>query len=195
MGKSVCVFCASGGAVSEAFFHAAEQVATLLAEKGHRLVYGGAGLGLMGALAQKAKSLGVEIVGVLPEFLEIREIGFTEADNLILTQDLLDRKRVFNRHADVFMVLPGGLGTISELLEVVTHRRLKVHEAPIYIINTDGFFDTLFHFFDELDEKLFTQSSWRELVTIVTRPDQAFHRMEKAAEIDQQKAEEERFPD
>ena len=136
MGRSICVFCASSSAVAEVYVDVARRLGRRLAERGDRLVYGGGNIGLMGTLATACHERGGYIVGVIPESLKDKELAYEAADELIVTQDMRGRKTIMEKNADAFIALPGGFGTLEELLEIITLRQLHYHDKPVVILNT-----------------------------------------------------------
>jgi cytokinin riboside 5'-monophosphate phosphoribohydrolase len=138
---SVCVFCSSAGGLPEAFRSAAAELGRELAERGHRLVYGGGRVGLMGELARSVHRHGGTVAGVIPQGLVDRELAYHQADELLVTETLRERKAEMDVRADAFVVLPGGFGTLEELLEVVTLRQLRLHDRPIVLVNVAGYWD------------------------------------------------------
>ena len=141
--KSICVYCGSGPGTDPAFIEAARQFGQILAENRIRLVYGGGSGGLMGALATAAQSRGGELVGVIPGFLHTRERMFKDANELIVTDDMHERKRIMFERSDAFVALPGGIGTLEELVEQLTWAQLGRHKKPILLANIKRFWDPL----------------------------------------------------
>ena len=141
--KSVCVYCGSGPGTNPAFIEAARRFGRILAENDIRLVYGGGSAGLMGALASAVLNHGGEVTGIIPEFLTKRERPRRLAQELIVTTNMHDRKwRMFER-ADGFVALPGGIGTLEELVEQLTWAQLGRHKKPILLANIKGYWDPL----------------------------------------------------
>jgi uncharacterized protein (TIGR00730 family) len=140
---TVCVFCASSELISAHFVELASQVGTELARRGHSLVSGGGSVSCMGAVARAARAGGAWTVGVIPDALRLREVADSDADELIVTPDMRSRKAEMDRRADAFLVLPGGLGTLEELLEIWTARVLRMHDKPIVVLDPDGVFTSL----------------------------------------------------
>ena len=141
MTRSVCVFCSSAGGLAEAYRAAARDLGRELAGRGHRLVYGGGNVGLMGELARSVHEHGGTVVGVIPQGLVDRELAYDPADELLVTATLRERKAEMDARADAFVALPGGFGTLEELLEVLTLRQLRLHDRPIVLVNVDGYWD------------------------------------------------------
>jgi uncharacterized protein (TIGR00730 family) len=138
---SVCVFCASAGGLPEVYHAAARDLGAELAGRGHRLVYGGGNVGLMGEVARSVHEHGGTVVGVIPQGLVDRELAYHPADELLITTTMRERKAEMDARADAFVALPGGLGTLEELLEVLTLRQLRLHDRPIVLVNVAGYWD------------------------------------------------------
>ena len=141
--RSICVYCASGPGNNPAFMQAAAQFGRILGENGIRLVYGGGSVGLMGALAEAVLDHGGMVTGVIPDFLVNREHMLVRVQERIITRDMHERKRVMFERADAFVALPGGVGTLEELVEQLTWAQLGRHKKPILILNSERFWDPL----------------------------------------------------
>jgi uncharacterized protein (TIGR00730 family) len=139
--RSVCVFCSSAGGLPEEYRSAARELGRELAGRGHRLVYGGGNVGLMGEVARSVHAHGGTVVGVIPQGLVDRELAYDPADELVVTETLRERKAEMDARADAFVALPGGFGTLEELLEVLTLRQLRLHDRPIVLVNVAGYWD------------------------------------------------------
>ncbi len=166
MPKNISVFCSSSNTVDAVYFEAAEELGKLIAQRGHTLLFGGAKVGLMGRVAQTARQNGGKIIGVLPKGL--MEMGgvFEECDELIITQDLREQKAVMAARSDAFVGLPGGFGTLEEMMERLTLKQLGFHNKAIVFINTKQVYQPLFDFFEHLYRENFADSSCRELYYI-----------------------------
>lgn len=140
---SVCLFCGSSNAAAPAFLDSAAEFGGLLAGAGVRLVYGGGGVGLMGAAARAAHAAGGEVLGVMPQFLRRRELLYDEVETVIVP-NMHERKRRMFDESDAFAVFPGGIGTLEEVVELVSWRRLDLHRKPIVFLNQDGFWEPFF---------------------------------------------------
>jgi uncharacterized protein (TIGR00730 family) len=138
----------------------------------------------MGVLAHAAHEAGGDITGVIPSKLQDREGIAYDADELIVTDTMRERKGIMFRQSDAFVVLPGGYGTLEEFMEVLTLKQLGYHDRPISILNVDGFFDTLLDFFDELREGRFAREAITDLVHVVSTPEEALDRVEAVAAQD-----------
>ena len=148
--KSICVYCGSGPGTNPAFVAAANRFGQILAENGIRLVYGGGSIGLMGAIAESVLDGGGQVTGIIPEFLVSRERMNERAQEHIITRDMHERKRLMFEHADAFVALPGGVGTLEELVEQVTWAQLGRHKKPILLANISGFWDPLCALLDHM---------------------------------------------
>ena len=148
--NSICVYCASGPGTSPAFVAAARSFGRILAENGVSLVYGGGSVGLMGALAESVLDHGGHVTGVIPDFLVDREHMLQRAQERIITRDMHERKRIMFERADAFVALPGGIGTLEELVEQLTWAQLGRHKKPILIANIERFWDPLCALLDHM---------------------------------------------
>ena len=156
--KSICVYCASGPGNNPAFMQAATRFGRILAENGIRLVYGGGSVGLMGALADAVLDHGGTVTGVIPDFLVNREHMLLRVQERIVTRDMHERKRVMFERADAFVALPGGIGTLEELVEQLTWAQLGRHKKPILILNIEHFWDPLCALIDHMEELEFIRA-------------------------------------
>lgn len=168
--KKVCVFCASSNKVDKKYFDVAEQTATVLTENKITTVYGGGAVGLMGKLADVAMEQGGEVIGIIPSFMMDVEWGHKNITELILVEDMHERKKKLVEDIDAIVVLPGGSGTLEEVMEVITLKRLGKFTKPILFINTDGFYDSLFQFFDKMIEEKFMREEHRAIWQSVDDP-------------------------
>lgn len=159
--KSLCVYCASSDRVEPRYFAAAEETGREIAARGWALVYGGGKTGLMGAVARGTKGAGGKVIGVIPEFMKARELEFTEADELISVITMRERKMLMETRADAFVALPGGWGTLEEILEILTLAHLETLHKPIVILNQDGYYDDLLRFFDRIVAEKFMRETIR----------------------------------
>ncbi len=141
--QTICVFCGSAEGIDEQHKRFAHEAGRLIAAMDMRLVYGGGDLGLMGILARACEENGGEVVGIIPEFLNKAHIVKTKKSNHIVTVDMHDRKMKMFEMADVFVAMPGGVGTLEELMEVITLKQLGQHSKPILIADIGGFWDPL----------------------------------------------------
>ena len=156
--KSICVYCGSGPGTNPAFMEAARRFGRILAENRIRLVYGGGSIGLMGACAEAVLDHGGQVTGIIPEFLTDREHMLMRAQELIVTRDMHERKRLMFERADAFVALPGGVGTLEELVEQLTWAQLGRHKKPILIANIERFWDPLCALLDHMEKLQFIRA-------------------------------------
>lgn len=171
--ESICVYCASSSAVDGVYFDAAREVGAEIGRRGRRLVYGGADAGLMQAVAQSAREHGAKVEGVIPRSIHDMGLGAEWVDELVIADCLRTRKAEMERRADAFVVLPGGFGTLEELLETMTQRQLGQHGKPIVLLNTAGFFDPLLALFENLYRSRFARDEHRTLYGVADSPSAA----------------------
>ncbi|WP_193172995.1 LOG family protein [Nisaea nitritireducens] len=172
--KSICVFCGSSGRVDEAFRQAATQFGTLVGEKGYDLVYGGGHVGLMGIAADAALASGASVLGVIPKFLQDYEVGHEGLNELVVTDNMHDRKRIMYERSDAFVILPGGLGTMDETFEVVTWTQLGLSKKPVVIANINGFWDPLLTLVDHLVATGFAREENRAIIQVANSVEEVF---------------------
>ncbi|OYU86042.1 MAG: Rossman fold protein, TIGR00730 family [Bradyrhizobiaceae bacterium PARB1] len=141
--KTICVYCGSGPGTNPHFIKSAVDLGRIMAENGIGLVYGGGSIGLMGAVAKSVLEHGGRVTGIIPEFLTRRENALMGAQELIVTHDMHERKRLMFERSDAFVALPGGIGTLEELVEQLTWQQLGRHSKPILLANVDGFWEPL----------------------------------------------------
>lgn len=141
--KTVCVYCGSGPGTNPRFVETAIALGKTFADNGIRLVYGGGSVGLMGAIAKSALDHGGTVTGIIPDFLRSRENALTRVQEMIVTPDMHERKRLMFERSDAFVALPGGVGTLEELVEQMTWQQLGRHNKPILLANIDGFWEPL----------------------------------------------------
>ena len=152
--RSVCVFCGSSDEADPAYLTAAARLGRLLAEARLKLVYGGGGVGLMGATARGAHEAGGAVLGIIPTFLIGKERALETVEHVVVS-NMHERKNLFYEHSDAFVILPGGVGTLEEIVELLSWRRLDLHFKPVVFWNPNGFWTTLFALFQHtVDEKL-----------------------------------------
>lgn len=171
--KNICVFCSSSDAVSEVYFQAAEELGKLLAANDCRLIYGGANLGLMGTLAKSAYHCGAQITGVIPEFFVSKNLAYDKCAPLIVTKNMRERKSAMEDAADAFIAMPGGFGTLEEILEIITLKQIKQHNKAIVFINTNGYYQHLFAHFEHSFSSYFSKSEYKNLYYEAENPHDA----------------------
>lgn len=153
--RTVCVYCGSSPGARLSHMRNAELLGRTLAEAGVGLVYGGGNIGLMGAVARSTIEAGGHVTGVIPRFLVEREIMLADVHELIVTDDMHERKRIMFERSDAFVALPGGIGTLEELVEMMTWAQLGRHDKPILVANLDGFWSPFLHLVDHMAQEGF----------------------------------------
>lgn len=167
MSRTICVYCGSQAGQNPAYREAAENLGSMLAAQGFRLVYGGGSIGLMGSLARSMLAGGGEVIGIIPQALLECEVGLIEASELIVTTTMRERKAMMDDYSDAFVALPGGFGTLEELMETVTLRQLGYHAKPVIIVNIHGYYDPLLRFFDHAVEQGYVSNNHPSLYSVV----------------------------
>jgi uncharacterized protein (TIGR00730 family) len=175
---AVGVFCASSSTLEQRWLDLAFAVGQELAVRGHTLVSGGGRVGMMGALADGARSGGAHTLGVIPQSLVDLEVADTNADELIVTDDMGGRKNLMIARSEAFITLPGGLGTLDELFEVWTTATLDVHRKPIVLLDPDNFYEGLLAWLGKLADTEFVRRPALEVVTVVGSIPAAFDAVE-----------------
>jgi uncharacterized protein (TIGR00730 family) len=179
--NAICVYCGSSPGTEPAFIEAARNFGKILAENGVRLIYGGGSVGLMGALAEAVLEHGGEVTGIIPEFLTKRERPRRLAQELIVTRDMHERKATMFERADAFVALPGGLGTLEELVEQLTWVQLGRHKKPILIANIAGYWGPLLALIEHMREVKFVPSSLRVDFLVARRVEDILPMLREAA--------------
>ena len=169
--RSACVYCGSGPGTDPAFVEAAREFGKIMAREGIGLVYGGGSRGLMGAVATAVLDHGGHVTGIIPEFLQNREQTLRRAQEVIVTHDMHERKRVMFERADAFVALPGGIGTLEELVEQLTWAQLGRHKKPILILNIESFWDPLCALLDHMRRLDFIRLELGVSLLVAHRPD------------------------
>jgi uncharacterized protein (TIGR00730 family) len=173
-GKSVAVFCASADGARPEYRAAAEELGRALAERGVGLIYGGAKVGLMGAVADAALGAGGYVVGVIPHVLVDLEVSHQGISELHVVDTMHTRKALMAEKADAFLALPGGFGTFEELFEVLAWQTLKLHSKPVVLLNTAGFYDAMLAFLDVCDREGMLRGN-RERLLVAETVEEALH--------------------
>jgi uncharacterized protein (TIGR00730 family) len=164
--SAVTIFCGSKPGNDDAYVKSAEALGTMLAQKAITLVYGGGNKGIMGAVANAALTAGGKVVGIIPQLLlewEAQHEGLTE---LIVTESMHARKLMLYDKCDVAIVLPGGMGTLDELFEMLTWNNLRIHSKKVYILNANGYYNALIQLLDTMDQQGFMYDEWRERLIV-----------------------------
>jgi len=167
--RALCVYCSSSEAVAPSFLAAAQELGSLLVSSGWHLVYGGANIGTMGRLASAVTAAGGRVVGVIPEYFVGKGLDYP-CEELLVTATMSERKMAMANRADAFLALPGGFGTLEELLEVLVLKQLHYHNKAIVLLNLDGFYDPLLALFDGLIAQRFAKPETTELYYVAPSP-------------------------
>lgn len=179
--QQVCVYCASSSQCDSAYFEETKRLGLLLARNQFTIVYGGGGAGLMGTLADAALAAGGKVIGVLPYFMKDVEWGHNGLTSMRLVNDMHERKRIMLETSQAILALPGGCGTLEELLEAITWKRLGLHTNPIIIINTRGFFDPLLAQLERCVEERFMLPKHRNMWSVVASADEVIPALQTAS--------------
>ncbi len=172
--RSICVFCASSTDIDPGYLRLAAEVGARIGRGGHRLISGGGRVSMMGEVATHARAHGARTVGVIPQHLVGYEVADTEADELLVVDTMRERKALMDAHADAFLVLPGGIGTLEEFFEVWTAGSLGMHPKPVIVLDPGGFYTPLWDFIESMIERGFVrQTAWQRLHRVATL-DEAF---------------------
>lgn len=180
MAKTLCVYCSSSDRLDAKYYAAAEALGRTMVAGGWGLVYGGGKTGLMGTVARSVKAGGGRVVGVIPEFMKTKELAFEEADELVSVVTMRERKLLMEARADAFVALPGGWGTLEEMMEIITLRQLDVLRKPCVFLNQDGFYDDLLRFFDRMIAERFNKPSNRDLFRVARTVDEVLELVDGA---------------
>ena len=181
--KKVCVYCASSSKLNSQYVETARKLGKILAENDLELVYGGGSVGLMGVLADSVLENGGRVTGVIPRFMvevEWQHNGLTE---LVLTETMHERKEKMAELADAVVALPGGCGTMEELLEMITWKQLGIHSQPIVIVNVNEYYTHLLAQFQQAADELFMRPQHLEMWSVVTDADEVLRAIENGKDI------------
>jgi uncharacterized protein (TIGR00730 family) len=178
--RTVCVYCGSGPGTNPSFIESATALGKSFAENGIRLVYGGGSVGMMGAVARAVLEHGGNVTGIIPDFLVKKELKMPLKD-LLVTPDMHERKRLMFEHSDAFVALPGGVGTLEELVEQLTWKQLGRHAKPVLLADIDGFWEPLFALLKHMQETQFIRPGFAIDVLKAERVEDILPRLRKAA--------------
>ncbi|QTC89172.1 LOG family protein [Brevundimonas pondensis] len=178
-GRSVCLFCGSSDGADPQYVQAASAFGKATAEAGWRLVYGGGGVGLMGASARAAHEAGGRVVGIMPAFLRSRERLFDDVETVVVTS-MHERKQLMYDQSDVFVVAPGGIGTLEEAIELLSWKRLDLHAKPVIFLNLNGFWENYFALIRHSVSEGMTPASFLDAYISVDTVEEAVIAMKKA---------------
>lgn len=171
---NICVYCSSSDLIKRDYFPIARAVGTLIGQHRDTLIWGGGRVGLMGETARAVHAAGGRVVGVIPKSLTCVEIAYQEADELIVTETMRERKHIMDQRADAFLILPGGFGTLEELAEILVLKILHYHDRPVVLLNALGFYDKLLALFDHFVEEQFAKDKHLAMFEVVPTPEAAY---------------------
>src|SRR3954463_12279594 len=179
--KTVCVYCGSGSGTNPRFVEAAIALGKVFAENDIRLVYGGGSIGLMGAVAKSTLDHGGSVTGIIPDFLKARENALTRVQEMIVTPDMHERKRLMFERSDAFVALPGGVGTLEELVEQLTWKQLGRHAKPVLLANIDNFWEPLFSLLSHMRQTEFIRAGLSVDILKADRIEEILPKLKSAA--------------
>ncbi|NVJ46120.1 MAG: TIGR00730 family Rossman fold protein [Cytophagia bacterium] len=179
--KKVCVYCASSGKIDTKYFEATKTLAKALAKNNTTVVYGGGARGLMGQLADTVLEEKGRIIGIMPHFMKEVEFHHKDVNEFIFTADMHERKKQFMVGVDALITLPGGCGTLEELMEAITLKRLGIFTKPIVILNVDGYYDNLLSMLETAISEGFLGEVHRDIWTVFTDPARVIEAIQSSA--------------
>lgn len=179
MGKAICVYSSSSCVVDQIYFDMATELGRQMGIRGHSLVFGAGIVGLMGATAKAVHKEMGHVIGVIPEALNVSGVVYHTCDELIVTEGLRERKATMDQRSDAFIALPGGFGTLEELLEIITLKQLHYHNKPVVILNINGFYDYLIELFERIIEAKFAKKECKELFFVASDANSALDYIEQ----------------
>lgn len=174
--KRICVYCGSNPGSDPAFANAARELGKLLTARGLGLVYGAGNVGLMGIIADAVLQEGGEVIGFIPQALEEKELAHTGITELVVVDSMHERKQLMADRADGFIAMPGGIGTLEEVIEVFTWLQLRFHAKPVGLLNTAGFYDPLMTFLDQVCEQQFLKREQLDMLIVSDSPTELLDR-------------------
>lgn len=181
----ICIYCASSAKIDEIYFEATERLAKILVNSGVQVIYGGGGHGLMGKLADTVLAHGGQIKGIMPQFMNEVEWAHKSVTDFEFTKTMHERKAKFLENIDALVALPGGTGTLEELLEAITLKRLGQFTKPIIILNTNGYYDPLILMLKRCVEEKFLRPIHAEMWTFVHQPEEVMSAINQSMEWDE----------
>jgi uncharacterized protein (TIGR00730 family) len=181
---NICVFCSSSNAIADEYFMEAKKLGKKIAKAGHSLINGGANVGLMEATSISAKQNGAKTIGIIPQRMIDRSLASLNLDEVIITTDMMTRKDRMRQISDAYIALPGGFGTLEEILEVITLKQLSYHNKPIVFVNTLGFYTHLFQQFEHSYSENFSKELYREIYFMASTAEEAMDYIEKYTPVE-----------
>jgi uncharacterized protein (TIGR00730 family) len=161
---NICVYCSASNKIAPGYFQLATDLGTAIAQRGDTLVYGGSSAGLMGKLAQTAQENGGRVIGIIPQSLVDLELAYHNADELLITANMRERKANMEARADAFIALPGGVGTMEEIFEIMAARSLNLLQKPLVMLNFEHFYDPLIHLLEHMQNANFLRAGFETMV-------------------------------
>lgn len=171
---TICIYCSSSDAVEQIYLDAANRIGELMACHNYTLLFGGAKVGLMGAVAATVHRYGGKIIGIIPKAMQEKGILYHDANEIIVVDDIRERKKILEERSDAFVALPGGFGTVEEILEIITHKQLHLHNKPVIFVNINGFYDCLISFFEHTYSEKFVKEDFRKLYVVINDVEDVF---------------------
>lgn len=168
MNKVICVYSSSSNTIDRKYFDIAAELGRAIADNGDTLLFGGGMRGLMGETATAAHDSGARVIGVIPEALNLKGIAYEACDEMIVTKDIRERKSIMDTRSDAFIALPGGFGTLEEILEIISLKFLKYHNKPVVILNGEGFYNHMLKQFNEIIDGNFAKQETRLLYHVTS---------------------------
>lgn len=183
--ENICVFGASSGALDEAYYRAGYLLGVELAKAGYGLVFGGGNMGIMGATARGAHSVGGHVTGVIPKFMaDIEGITYPEADELIVTDTMRERKKTMEDMSEAFITAPGGIGTFEEFFEILTLKQLKQHKKALVVLDTEAYYDGMIRMLEHCANEKFSSMNVLELFMVAGTPHEAIELIQNYEFVD-----------
>lgn len=182
--KNICVFASSSNYLSDIYYKDAEELGRLIGQCGYNIVYGGSTLGMMWACASEVKNYGGKIIGVMPQKLADMGCKTDNCDEFFMAEGMRDRKGKMDEISNAVIALAGGFGTLEELAEMIVQKQLGYNKKPIIILNTNGFYDKLLEFFEQMIQEKFANQFTRELYYVATTPEDAINYLKSYKEPD-----------
>lgn len=174
--KKLCIYCGSSTGKNSSYIDGTRRLARILVDNKIDVVYGGASIGVMGALADAVLEYGGAVTGIIPEDLMSKEVAHSRITELKVVASMHERKAVMAEISDGFIALPGGIGTFEELFEILTWAQLGLHRKPVGLLNINGYFDSLIRFLDHAVDEQFLQSHHRSMLIVESEPDRILER-------------------
>jgi uncharacterized protein (TIGR00730 family) len=178
--SAVCVYCGSRSGADAQYLKEATKLGVAVAHAKVKLIYGGASIGMMGEIARATLAHGGHVTGIIPKFLTMLETPLEGVSERVLTEDMHQRKQIMFNRADAFIVMPGGIGTLDEVMEMLTWRQLHRHRKPIVFVNIKGYWDSLLALLDHIVDSGFAHENVRSYYSVVNRAEDALPAIQKA---------------